>query len=119
MRDVTYRSLVTVAVSMLILLAEGIHTLPNYITLRTLHTRVAYVTSIFRIHKIHTLHTLYTVNKHSHFMGRDSSDGIVTRYGLDGPGIESQCGRDFLNLSRLALWPTQPPIQWVPGLSRG
>ena len=39
--------------------------------------------------------------------GRDSSVGIATRYGLDGPGIESQ-------------WrPTQPPIRWVPGLSWG
>jgi hypothetical protein len=26
---------------------------------------------------------------------RDSSVGIATRYGLDGPGIESRCGRDF------------------------
>jgi len=28
-------------------------------------------------------------------MGRDSSVGIATRYGLDGPGIESRLGRDF------------------------
>jgi hypothetical protein len=27
--------------------------------------------------------------------GRDSSVGIATRYVLDGPGIESQWGRDF------------------------
>jgi hypothetical protein len=26
--------------------------------------------------------------------GRDSAVGIATRYGLDGPGIESQWGRD-------------------------
>jgi hypothetical protein len=51
--------------------------------------------------------------------GPGSSVGIATCYGLDGPGIESRCGRDFLRLSRLALWPTQPPVQWVPGLSRG
>ena len=51
--------------------------------------------------------------------GRDSSAGIATRYGLDGPGIESRWGgRDFLHPSRPALGPTQPPIQWVPGLSR-
>ena len=29
------------------------------------------------------------------YMGRDSSVGIATRYGLDGPGIESRWGRDF------------------------
>jgi hypothetical protein len=45
--------------------------------------------------------------------------GIATGYGLDGPGIESRKGRDFLHLSRPALGPTQPPIQRVPGLSRG
>jgi len=52
-------------------------------------------------------------------LGRDSSVGIATGYGLDGPGIESQWGRDFPHLSRPALGPTQPPVQWVPGLSRG
>jgi hypothetical protein len=51
--------------------------------------------------------------------GRDSSVGIATCYGLDGPGIESRWGQDFSHTSRPALWPTQPPIQWVPGLSRG
>ena len=50
---------------------------------------------------------------------RDSSVGIATRYGLDGPGIESWWGRDFPPPSRPALGPTQPPVQWVPGLSWG
>jgi len=43
--------------------------------------------------------------------------GIATRYGLNGPGIESRWSRDFPHLSRPALVPTQPPVQWVPGLS--
>ena len=49
----------------------------------------------------------------------DSIVSIVTRYGLEGPEIESRWGRDFLHLSRPALGPTHPPVQWAPGLSRG
>ena len=45
--------------------------------------------------------------------------GIVTGYRLDGPGVESWWGRDFPQLSGLALGPTQSPVQWVPCLSRG
>ena len=51
--------------------------------------------------------------------GRHSSVGIATRYGLDGPGLESRWGRDFPHPSRPALGPIQPPVQWVPCLSRG
>jgi hypothetical protein len=51
--------------------------------------------------------------------GRDSSVSIAPGYGMDGPGIESQWGRDFSHLSRSAPRPTQPPVEWVLGLSRG
>ena len=37
-------------------------------------------------------------------MGRDSSVGIATRYGLDGPGIESRYGANFTT-----------PVQTGPG----
>jgi len=51
--------------------------------------------------------------------GPGSSVGTATAYGLDGPGIESRWRRDFPHLSLPALSPNQPPVQWVPDLSRG
>ena len=51
--------------------------------------------------------------------GPGSVVGIATGYGLVGPGIESLWRRDFPHLSRPVLGPIQPPVQWVPGLSRG
>ena len=64
----------------------------------------------------HLIYLLYCLIRN---VGQDSSVGIATCYGLGGLGIESQCGRDLLHPSGPALGPTQPPIQWVPSLSRG
>jgi hypothetical protein len=67
------------------------------------------------------------VNRYNHWIIRwhniqyysvKSSVGIATDYGLNGPGIESRWGRDFLHTTRPAPGPTQPPVQWVQGLSR-
>jgi hypothetical protein len=53
-------------------------------------------------------------------IGPGSSVGIANelqagRYGDSNPGG----GRDFPRVCRLTLGPTQPPVQWVQGLSRG
>ena len=57
---------------------------------------------------------------HICFRGPSSVVGIVTGHEKSpGPGIEFRLGRDFPHLSRPALGPTQPSVQWVPGLSLG
>jgi len=50
--------------------------------------------------------------------GPGSSVGIATDYGLDGPG-SNPGGDEIFCPARSTLGPTQPPVKWVPGLSRG
>ena len=50
--------------------------------------------------------------------GPGSSVGILTDYELDGPG-SNPGGDEIFTPSRPFQGPTQPPVKWVPGLSRG
>ena len=50
--------------------------------------------------------------------GPGSSVGTATDYGLEGPGSNS-VGDEIFRPSRPALGPNQPPVKWLPGLSRG
>jgi len=51
--------------------------------------------------------------------GSDCSFGIAAAYGLKGRGMESRWGEIFRTCSDWPLGHTQPPVQWVPGLSGG
>jgi hypothetical protein len=51
-----------------------------------------------------SLRLLTNINSNS--ITGDSAVGIATRYGMEGPGIESRWGRDFPHLSRPAPRPT-------------
>jgi hypothetical protein len=88
------------------LLQTALHHIQNYNILQT---------------KVELLNNLLYFNILRYSKSRDSSVGIATGYGLDdrGVGILSPGrGKNFLfsTLSRLALGPTQSPIQWVPGI---
>jgi hypothetical protein len=53
------------------------------------------------------------------YVGWKSVVGTETRYGMDGPAIESRCGVSLSHPSRPALGPSQPRVEWVPGLFPG
>ena len=77
-------------------------TLYGYVSYKRLPALLKYNALLFLPVLIRNYVTLCTTYSG---LGRDSSVGIATRYGLDGPEIESRWGRDFPHLSRPALEP--------------
>ena len=56
-------------------------------------------------------HTVYRLHNGNRLL-------IGLGYGLGGPGLESRYGQEFIPISETSRpdpWPTQPPMQWVPG----
>jgi len=72
--------------------------------------RLCFVQRRLTVHSIRNIYNLLD--------GPGSSVGIATDYGLDGPG-SNPGGDEIFCSSRPALGPTQPPVQWVPGLPQG
>ena len=66
------------------------------------------------------LNALFIIYINTSLSGSGSSVGLATELlaGRSGDRIPVG-GRDFPHLSRPALGPTQPPVQWIPGFSRG
>jgi len=82
---------------------------------------------IFFCHIVHyVVHVTVTANSdlygisfgYQTSLGPGSSVGIAADYGLDGPRSNSG-GNEIFRPSRPNLGPSQPPVQWVPGLYRG
>ena len=68
-----------------------------------------------KIREVTRLWRNYIMREFGTYVDRDGSVGIATDDGLEGPGIESQCGRDISHVSRPSLGPTQPSVPWPPG----
>jgi len=70
--------------------------------------------SLMTIKNVPLIHTYIYI----YIYGPGRSVGIATDYGLDGPR-SNPGGDEIFRPYKPALGPTQPPVKWVRGLSRG
>jgi hypothetical protein len=84
------------------------------LTIYTIEPKSWFLLSLYRTHYSPLLQDLLELLKEP-----GSSGSIVSDYGLDDRaiGVRSPVGaKDLSSVSRPALRPTQPPVQWAPGV---
>jgi len=91
------------------------------VIIQTLFVKISHKHSIYAVfpslgllpplYQSEITYTVRTILQNIHScVGHDSVTVMVTRYGLDIMGIESQRGQDFPHTSRPLVGPTHPPV---------
>jgi hypothetical protein len=95
-------------------------TIKNHTNNWKVHTTVFLICTVTA--NIFVQHELYKYMGHTLYLSLSTVGGPEQRSRYSDSlqagwsGIQCEWGRDFLHPSRSALKPTQPPVQWVPGL---
>ena len=80
--------------------------------------QLVYIYHVYYILHSHSINVTFFLT-YTEGGGRDSVVVIATVFGLQSVGSNPGAGRAISPTPREAIGPTQPPLQWVPGVSRG